>query len=122
MTGIPDEHETTRKVLKRFNEASVSVIDTTNSYIPPTNLSISVSEFVILYSPTYILDEVFFASNVLQDTVSIIQCSGLEVYLTKSKSNPKQPHHIKLNKNGKTYWTNFGHEAPLNSFQNSYQL
>ena len=51
------------------------------------------------------------ASNLLQDPPSIIQCPGLEGYLTKSKSNPNQSHHIKLNKNGSfacdTSCTNF---------------
>ena len=89
------------KFLRRFNEANVSVIDTTNSHVPPANLSISVSERVILYPPIEILDERFnSASNLLQDLASIVQCPGSERYLAKSKSNPKRPFHIKLNKNG----------------------
>ena len=89
------------KSLRRFNEANISVIDATNSHIPPANLSISVSECGILYPPIEILDEMFnSASNLLQDPASIVQCLGSEGYLTKSESNPSQPHHIKLNRNG----------------------
>ena len=52
-------------------------------------------------SPIAILDERFnSASNLLQDPASIVQCSGSEGYSAKSKSNPTQPHHIKLNQNG----------------------
>ena len=89
------------KILRRFNEANISVIDTTNSHIPPANQSISVSECGILYPPIEILDEMFnSASNLLQDPASIVQCPGSEGYLTKSESNPSQPHRIKLNRNG----------------------
>ena len=85
--------------LRRFNEANVSVIDKTNSHIPPSNLSISVSECGILYSPIKILDEMFKSvSNLLQDPASIVQCPESEGHLAKSKSNPNQPLHIKLNK------------------------
>ena len=35
--------------LRRCNEPNVSVIDTTNSYIPPANLFISLSETGILH-------------------------------------------------------------------------
>ena len=89
------------KFLRRFNEASISVIDTTSSHIPPAYISISVSGCGILHSPIVILDEMFnSASNLLQDPTSIVQCPGSEGYLAKSESNPSQPHHIKLNKNG----------------------
>ena len=88
------------KFLRRFNEANISVIDITNSHIPHINLSISVSECGILYPPIEILEIFNSASNLLQDPGSIVQCPGSEGYLAKSKSNPSQPHHIKLNKNG----------------------
>ena len=85
--------------LRRFNEANISVIDTTNSHIPLANLSISVSECGILYPLIEILDEMFnSASNLLQDPASIFQCPESEGYLAKSQSNPSQPHHIKINK------------------------
>ena len=100
---LPDEHEITRK---KFNEANVSVIDTTNSHIPPANLSISVSECGILYTLIEILDKLFnSASNLLQDPSSIGQYSGSERYLANYKSNPNQPLHIKLNKNGSLHAT-----------------
>ena len=93
------------KFLRRFNEANVSVIDTTSSHIPPVNLSISVSEWDILYSPIKILDGMFKSvSNLLQDQASIVQCPESEGYLAKSKSDPNQPLHIKLNKNGRFAW------------------
>ena len=78
------------KPFRRFNKANVSVTsDTTNSHIPPANLSISVSQFGIFYSPIKILDEMYnSASNLLLGPVSIVQCSGSERYLAKSKSNP----------------------------------
>ena len=77
------------KILKRFNEANVSVIDTANSHIPPANLSISVSECGISYSPIEILDEMLKSvSNLLQDPASIVPCPQSEGYLAKSKSNP----------------------------------
>ena len=88
------------KFLRRFNEANISVIDITNSHIPHINLSISVSECGILYPPIEILEIFNSAGNLLQDPGSIVQCPGSEGYLAKSKSNPSQPHHIKLNKNG----------------------
>ena len=63
--------------------------------------SISVSKCGILYLQIEILDENFNSvSNLLQDPASIVQCLGSEGYLAKSESNPSQPHHIKLNKNG----------------------
>ena len=40
------------------------------------------------------------ASNLLQDPASLVQCLGSKEQLAKSKSNPNQLHHIKLNKNG----------------------
>ena len=39
------------------------------------------------------------ASNLLQDPTSLAQCLGSKEHLAKSKSNPNQLHHIKLNKN-----------------------
>ena len=61
------------KFFRRFNEANVSVIGTTSSHIPPVNLSISVSECGILYSPIKILDGMFKSvSNLLQDPASIV--------------------------------------------------
>ena len=89
-------------VLRRFSKANVSVTsDTTNSRIPPANLSASASEFGFSYSPIEILDEMFnSACNLLQDPVPIVQCLESEGYLVKCKSNPNQPHHMKLNKNG----------------------
>ena len=76
------------KPFRRFNKANVSVTsDTTNSHIPPANLSISVSQFGIFYSPIKILDEMYNSGS-NQSPVSIVQCSGSERYLAKSKSNP----------------------------------
>ena len=90
-----------KNFLRRFNESNVSAIDTTNSHILPADLSISVLECGVLYPPIEILDEMFSsASNLFQDPPSIVQCPGPEGYLAKSKSDPNQPHHIKLNKNG----------------------
>ena len=88
--------------MRIFNKANVSVTsDTTNTHIPPVNLSISVSEFGFLYPPIEILDEMFNStSNLLQDPASIVQCPGSEGYLVKCKSNPNQPHHMKVNKKG----------------------
>ena len=40
------------------------------------------------------------ASNLLQGPAYLVQCLGSKEHLTKSKSNPNQLHHIKLNKNG----------------------
>ena len=40
------------------------------------------------------------ASNPLQDPASLVQFLGSKKHLAKSKSNPNQLHHIKLNKNG----------------------
>ena len=78
--------------LRRYNEANVRVIETTNSHIPPANLYCDV-----LYPPIKILDEKFNStSNLFQDHTSIVP----EGYLAKSKSNPSQPHCSKLNKNG----------------------
>ena len=82
------------KNLRRFNEANISVIDATNSHIPPANLSISVSECGILYPPIEILDEMFnSASNLLQDLVPIVQCPGSEACLAKPHPNTSQPNH-----------------------------
>ena len=55
------------------------------------------------------------AGNLLQDPASLAHCLGSKGHLAKSKSNPNQLHHIKLNKNGsfkchtncrkfKSYW------------------
>ena len=76
----------------------LTAIDVTNSYICPPNLSIS----VVLYIPLIeILDEMFgSASNLLQDPASLVQCRGSKQHLAKSKSNPNQLHHIKLNEKG----------------------
>ena len=90
-----------KKIFLRRINAYISFINTPNSHIPTTNLSISLSKHGILYPPIEILDEMFnSASNLLQDPASIVQCLGSEGYLTKSESSPSQPHHIKLNRNG----------------------
>ena len=89
-------------VLRRFSKANVSVTsDTTNSRIPPANLSVSASEFGFSYSPIEILDEMFnSACNLLQDPAPTVRCLESEGCLVKCKSNPNQPHHMKPNKNG----------------------
>ena len=38
------------------------------------------------------------ASNLLQDPASLVGCLGSKEHLAKSKSNPNQLHHIKLNR------------------------
>ena len=89
------------KFFRRFNEANISVIDTTNNHIPPASSCISISKCGILYSPIEILSEMFnSASNLLRDPAPIFQHPGSEGYLAKSQSNPSQPHHIKINKIG----------------------
>ena len=82
-----------KKILRRIN-ANISFINTTNSHIPTTNLSISLSKYGILYPPIEILDEMFnSASNLLQDLVPIVQCPGSEACLAKPHPNTSQPNH-----------------------------
>ena len=83
-----------KKIFLRRINAYISFINTPNSHIPTTNLSISLSKYGILYPPIEILDEMFnSASNLLQDLVPIVQCPGSEACLAKSHPNTSQPNH-----------------------------
>ena len=83
-----------KKIFLRRINAYISFINTPNSHIPTTNLSISLSKYGILYPPIEILDEMFnSASNLLQDLVPIVQCPGSEACLAKPHPNTSQPNH-----------------------------